>query len=214
MFDSQKSRIYRILISVYTYLVYFFIEKPKGVDFIRTNDSPLLISSSASYYISIPGKTMAKIMRNMHIGADDSFLDIGCGKGFILYLAHKTGFGRVHGIDLSADLCRIANENLKILKISGKATAECIDAAEFRDFDGFSFIFMNNPFSGDVMEQVVHNIELSLMRKPRQLTIIYLNPRCHYVLGSSVFFRLTEKRSVSVYNPVTKWDVYYYKSIF
>jgi SAM-dependent methyltransferase len=214
LFDSQKSRLYRILISVYTYFVYVFFEKPKGIDFIRTDESPLKASASASYYISVPVRTMEKILHKMRVGADDSFLDIGCGKGFILYLAQKSGFGRVHGIDLSPGLCRIANENLKILKASGRATVECIDAAEYKNFDGYSFIFMNNPFSADIMEAVVHNIELSLMRRPRNLTVIYLNPHCHRVLDGSVFFKLTEKRSVSVYNPLTKWSVYYYRSIF
>lgn len=214
MFDSQKSRIYRLMIAVYTYLVYLFFEKPKGVDFIRTDDSPLLISTAASYYISVPGNTMAKIFYNLQINPDDAFLDIGSGKGFILYSAYKAGFGRVHGIDLSADLCRIAYKNMKTLKISGKATVECIDAAGFKNLDGYSFIFMNNPFSDFVMKKVIHNIELSLMRKPRIVTIIYLNPLCHHVLENSVFFKLTEKRSVSVYNPLTKWSVYYYKSIF
>ena len=214
MFDSQKSRIYRILIAVYTYLVYLILEKPRGIDFIRTDESPQLIAASASCYISVPEKTMAKILYDLRINPDDAFLDIGSGKGFILYSAYKAGFSRVHGIDLSAELCRIAYENMKTLKIAGKATVECMDAAEFKNLDGYSFIFMNNPFSGVVMEKVIHNIELSLMRKPRGLTIIYLNPLCHHVLDSSVFLKLSEKRSVSVYNPLTKWNVYYYRSIF
>ena len=157
---------------------------------------------------------MVKILEDIRIGPDDSFLDIGCGKGFVLYRAYRSGFGRVHGIDISDELCKVAARNMKILGISGNATVECIDATSFRNLDGYSFIFMNNPFSGEVMKKVVHNIELSLMRMPRSLTVVYLNPRFHEAFDESALLKLTQKRCVSVYNPLSKWSVYYYKSIF
>lgn len=213
MFYQALGKIYKFVFSIYVYLVYIFLEKPRGLDFIRTNDSALNLSSCASYYISIPRKAMKKILFNVQINSDDAFLDIGCGKGFVLYLAYKMGFNRVHGIDLVLDLCNIAYENMNILKIRDKVTVECIDATEFKDLDNYSLIFLNNPFSAVVMEKVIQNIENSLKRNPRNLTIIYLNPRCHQILDNSLLLQLSEKRFIRIYNPIKKWRVYYYKSI-
>src|SRR5262245_36170867 len=40
------------------------------------------------------------------------FLDIGCGKGRPLVIASEYGFKELVGVDYSAKLCRVAQENL------------------------------------------------------------------------------------------------------
>jgi predicted RNA methylase len=207
------NKIRLLVFAAYTNLVYLFIEKPKGVDFIRRDDSSLSLSASATSYCSIPQKTMKKVMLDIPIKPGDAFLDIGSGKGYILYLAQKMGFNRVHGIDLARGLCETAAKNINALNISEKATVECSDATEYDNLDNYSVLFMSNPFSETVMVKFVENIEKSLRRNPRELTIIYINPCCNSILERSPLIQLSEKRYVQVYNPMKKWTVNYYKSL-
>ncbi len=212
MVKKTLQSVWAAAFTVYTNLVYMINEKPKGVDFILTDKSAMALSASASYYASVPKRTMQKVFCNIPILPEDSFLDIGSGKGHVLYLAHQMGFGRVHGIDLSHSLCETALRNISALHLSGKVTVDCISASDFNEFDKYSYLFMANPFSEEVMQKVVDNIEQSLRHNPRKITIIYLNPRCHQVLDGCALLWLAEKRFVRVYNPLKKWSVYYYES--
>lgn len=206
------NKIWIFAFTVYTHAVYLLVERPQGLDFIRRDFSALGLSDNASCYCSIPRQAMEKLFERIPVRQEDAFLDIGSGKGYVLYLANQMGFGSVHGIDLSKGLCDVACKNMDALKISDAVTVQCIDATAFKDLDGYSILFLNNPFSGDVMSKVVRNIEDSLKRKPRDLTIVYVYPCCHQIFDGSLLLHLAEKRFVSIYNPMKKWEVYYYKS--
>lgn len=202
-------------LTLYTYLVIVFFEKPKGVDFILRDAFVLKLNSPANSYMTVSRRTMLDMLLNIPIQMDDAFLDIGCGKGYLLYLIHRMGFRRIHGIELSSDLCKIANKNMQALNLSDKITVDCINATEFRNFEDYSILYMFNPFYEDTMKTVIDNVEDSLRKKPRKLTIIYLNPCCHNILDNCKLLRLKQKRFVRLYNPFKKrLEVYYYSSIY
>lgn len=52
----------------------------------------------------------------------------------------------------------------------------CGDAGQFTDLDDFTHFFLYHPFPAVVMAEVMQNIRLSLVRRPRELTLIYVNP--------------------------------------
>jgi SAM-dependent methyltransferase len=107
------------------------------------------------------------------------FLDIGCGKGRALCVAAHQGFKQVTGLDFARDLCEAAKKNLNITKQKIPAL-ECKvitnDAFYFEIPDDVDCIFFFNPFDEFIMSAVVNNILTSLHKKPRKLTIIYVNP--------------------------------------
>ena len=81
-------------------------------------------------------------------------------------------FRRADGLELSERLIPIARDNLRKV---GAANSQVFhgDAAEFRDFDQYTHIYLSNPFPSLVMRRVLGHVLDSLERRPRQLTIIY-----------------------------------------
>lgn len=107
------------------------------------------------------------------------FIDIGCGKGRIMCVAAHYGATKVTGIDFSKDFCDAAKLNLaktKLLlpKLDYKVFHN--DAFYFEIPDDADCIFMFNPFDEIIMSGVLENIEMSLERAPRKITIVYANP--------------------------------------
>jgi SAM-dependent methyltransferase len=107
------------------------------------------------------------------------FLDIGCGKGRALCIAAQHDFTSVTGVDFSKTLCLQAERNLAI-------TRQKIPGLDFKviNNDAFYFIipndvdciFLFNPFDEVIMSGVIENILTSLLKSPRNMYIIYINP--------------------------------------
>jgi|SRR4051794_30217851 len=62
--------------------------------------------------------------------------------------------------------------NLDHLRIT-KSRVFQSDAADFRDYDTYSFIYMYNPFPRVVLQTVLRNLCDSQRRCPRAITLIY-----------------------------------------
>ncbi len=136
------------------------------------------------------GPDLERVLRDLPIGPGDAVLDLGCGKGGALLTLARFPFGKLAGLDLSEEMIEIARRNLAI---AGRSDVELIvgDACAFDDYDGFTFIYMYNPFPREVMHQAMDMLEASLARRPRSLTIIYKNPRFHdEIIASGVFVEL------------------------
>jgi SAM-dependent methyltransferase len=100
-----------------------------------------------------------------------TFIDLGCGKGRGLILAHQAGFQDLIGVEMSASLVKAAISNLRKLGI----TAEIVQAdAAVYDFPARPLVvFMYNPFGIPTMQAVVEKLRSS--RYP--VHVIYINPR-------------------------------------
>lgn len=53
---------------------------------------------------------MPNILSNLKIKDSDTLIDVGCGKGYILYLFSKLPFSLVDGIEYNQELCDIAQK--------------------------------------------------------------------------------------------------------
>lgn len=132
-------------------------------------------------YAPVKYRTFFKMMNSIEIGEHDVFLDYGSGMGRAVIAAAATyPLKRAIGIDISPELTRFAMHNLK----NARERLQC-NNVEFLTTDATSYVpsadvtivFFNNPFKGSVLSAVVDNIHSSLVRQPRRLTIIYVNPR-------------------------------------
>jgi SAM-dependent methyltransferase len=94
-----------------------------------------------------------------------TFVDLGCGKGRALILAHQAGFQKLIGVEFAPALAAVARNNLAALNISAEIV-EC-DAANYVFPDENCVIFMYNPFGRQVLKKIVP-------RMPG--TIVYVNP--------------------------------------
>ncbi|MBQ6587220.1 MAG: class I SAM-dependent methyltransferase [Butyrivibrio sp.] len=72
--------------------------------FVGYEQSNLLFNNPIKKYINI---SSAK---------KDSVLDIGCGKGRMLYYFYKLGFTKTDGIEYSRELCSVARNNYEIIR--------------------------------------------------------------------------------------------------
>jgi SAM-dependent methyltransferase len=106
-----------------------------------------------------------------------TFVDIGCGKGKVLLSAIVLPFKRVVGVEYSAYLTRIAEQNIASARLLRRRCScveiICSDAAQYPVPDEPAIFFFNNPFAYEIMELVLDNIVSSYLRLPRQIYLIF-----------------------------------------
>ena len=105
----------------------------------------------------------------------DVFIDIGSGKGRVLVLAAMRPFGKVIGVEFSALLNEIARSNIASARRWLKcANVELVtgDASCYEIPDDANVLYMANPFSGEILQKVLESVRMSLVRKPRPISLI------------------------------------------
>jgi SAM-dependent methyltransferase len=118
-----------------------------------------------------------RMLRGLHVQSGDGFLDLGCGKGQVVFLAAHFPFGQVHGIDLSEDLISVARRNLD----PGKHHFRCAhvdlvagDAADYAIPTDVTVCYLYHPFPRPVMERVMAHVDASLAAHPRRMHLFFL----------------------------------------
>lgn len=121
-----------------------------------------------------------QLMRHITIReGKDVFLDYGSGMGRAVILAATYHFHRVIGVELAESLHLTAQENVRrALRRLRCRDIELhnIDAREFRVPDDVTVVYFWNPFSGEVLRQVLTNIRQSIAECPRIVTVLHLSP--------------------------------------
>jgi 2-polyprenyl-3-methyl-5-hydroxy-6-metoxy-1,4-benzoquinol methylase len=133
----------------------------------------------ATMYMPASYDLLEHVFSSMPMSSFKHFIDIGCGKGRILCVAAHYGVARVTGIDFSKEFCDAAKLNLAKTKLIIPALDYKVynnDAFYFEIPDDADCIFMFNPFDEVIMSGVIENIEMSLERAPRKMTVVYANP--------------------------------------
>jgi SAM-dependent methyltransferase len=178
-----------------------YYDKKRGLDFIEYGPEPVELGLNpelSSRYEPSDNITLHRVLKDLEITQEDNIIDVGCGKGSAMRTMLKYPFSRVDGIEISGLLSDIAEKNFRILKTKNVRIFN-IDAAEFKNFDDYNYIYFYNSFPENVMRKVVENIAESLKRKERALTIIYANPICAHIIENSCFFRKDKKEYLSSY---------------
>lgn len=171
-----------------------FSERLRGVDFVQSMSAAGLGLSPdrAHGYTSSANRHLKHVLDTLDVEPGDSIVDFGCGKGAVLAQMAKYPFRTVEGVELSEGLAAIARNNMAKLRLR-QAVIHQADAAEFADLDRFRFFYFYNPFPCNVMHAVMGNIQASLEHLPRDVTIIYRNPKCHdEIIAGGVFKKTAE----------------------
>ena len=130
----------------------------------------------------------AKMLKALSVTAEDRILDIGCGKGKMVFYFDRSGFGRSDGIEYSKELADCAKRNLKRLNRNCRIMHG--DAVRFEGYKDYNYFYLYNPFGAATMRLVMQKIEESHAINPRKITIIYYHPLCHEQVVQSGFFHL------------------------
>jgi SAM-dependent methyltransferase len=129
-----------------------------------------------------------RVLRGLSPGAQDTFVDVGSGKGQALLIAARLPYARVRGVELMESLVADAEANVR--RASPKlrcrdVRTERADALEWEVPDDLSTMFMYHPFAGDVFHRVLADVFASYDRNPRPLRIVYVFPWEHDWLVST-----------------------------
>lgn len=134
------------------------------------------------YFESTPSALFAFFLGNVQIDFGRfTFVDLGSGKGRTLMLASDYPFRRILGVEFSRELHDAAVHNLSIYK-NPRQRCHAIesvnaDATTFDFPDTPLLIYAYNPFDDTVMTAVLSKLARSLQAHPRDVVLLYYNPR-------------------------------------
>jgi SAM-dependent methyltransferase len=110
-----------------------------------------------------------------------TFIDLGSGKGRIVLVAARFPFRRVFGVEFVKEFHEIALANVRRWPASkilcGKITLKWEDAATYEFPSDPLVVYLFNPFGGRLMAQVLANLAASIREPPRDVVILYVNPK-------------------------------------
>jgi SAM-dependent methyltransferase len=146
---------------------------------------------------------LRRASRWVPFSSDDVFVDFGCGKGRIVYLAAKYPIKKVIGVENNGSLTDIARENIERnynhlrCKTIDLITADVLD---FKIPDDMTIAYFYNPFINRSFMKVIDNIHRSMQQTSRPVWMIYLNPIMNYALKNHTWLRLiAEYRDMYIY---------------
>lgn len=180
--------------------LYSFLEHECGTDFLKRVDqsefdyeSPDATACGASRERSLLDMCQMPGIFNGKV------LDFGCGKGAAIAIMKMAGIKEVDGVEQSHMLAEIARDNMKKLGEDMVAIFN-EDATEFTDLlDMYDTFYLYDPFRGETFKKVIKNIEESVRRKDRNVTIVYANPWLHREVEAGGVFHLTKQISTEFF---------------
>lgn len=163
----EIKRYYR---AINYFLKYILIELPRGVDFSMRDKYSSNDSSLNGY-----ARTSTNSLKNLFSFVDireKSFLDIGSGKGAVVYDTFQLGANISHGLEYNKKLHDIAIENFKRLNCSEFCISYNVDARTFNSFNDYDVFFLFNPFNNEVYSEVIENIKSQIVNNLMKKWII------------------------------------------
>jgi hypothetical protein len=119
-------------------------------------------------------------------------IDFGSGKGRAILLSTEFPFKKIVGVEFSEELHRIAQDNIKRFNsdISKCKDVEslCLDVVDYPLPDDCLVCYFCNPFDTTIMAKVLSNIRKSFLRNPREIFIVYYNPKEGHLLDQADCF--------------------------
>lgn len=140
-------------------------------EFIRSASSEYFHYQGASYLV------LFRLFKELDERVKTySFIDIGSGKGRVVFVAEHFGFNDLTGIELNEKLVKEANENLE--RYISKREASHIrfitkNALEVEYENRAALYFLFNPFSAVILKKVLEKI---IKTSTHETWFIYMNP--------------------------------------
>ncbi len=135
----------------------------------------------ANFYQPVRYRPFNNLFSDLDIVPEGRFIDIGSGKGKALVLAAEFGFKKIIGIELFEELNVVARENIKIFQDKNPQYRDVEfevldqDACTYEYTADDQIIFMNDPFSDEVMKPFMDQLIPVLKESKHKAYIIYKN---------------------------------------
>jgi len=170
----------------------------RALDTAEDNDQPQHLHADRLPYRVSSWRYLPSVLKASDVSPDDVFLDLGAGKGRVVYQAARYPFRRVIGVEISPLFTVVARQNLarKRRKLRCREIELItMDAAEYDIPDDVTVVYLYHPFGGETFAKVVERLAASLDRRPRQVRVIYAWPKHEEtLLGTGLFRTLSERR--------------------
>lgn len=149
---------------------------------IRTNGRDDSNSNFVNYpYEATPYKVLQYLANSGYILKRDKIIDYGCGKGRVsFYLAHSTKTKMI-GVEYDQRLYNSALENHKSAISSNRVSFVLSNANDFEFPTDSTGAYFFNPFSIDVLKNVINNILKSKIENDREIRLFFYYPSKEYV---------------------------------
>lgn len=148
------------------------IEKVRGVDYEMIYQEDNGKEYCGNYTMS-PKKVLKRVFKDVGDVHDKGFIDIGCGKGFAVKMAHKAGFKLSGGVEYNQYLYDICINNLNKDKVPIDYVV-CGMAQDYESYNKFDVFYFNNPFDAPILSDVLKRIYE--VCKDKECKCYYLNP--------------------------------------
>ena len=107
-----------------------------------------------------------------------TFLDIGSGKGRVLFIAAEYPFRRVLGVEYDRAMHLVAEQNIAAFRHPGQRchSIESVhaNAADFEFPDGDLVVYLFNPFGPEILSKMLQNLQRAITQQPRHVLIMML----------------------------------------
>ena len=148
----------------------------------------------AYFYVATTASLVYEILSSLALPPDTfAFVDMGSGKGRALLVASEFAFAKLVGIELSPQLHRVAQDNIKRYSPPSQQCTDfelhCMDVVDYDYGPEPPVLFLFDPFGRETLQSVVANLEASLRAKPRDAYVVYVYPQFEDVLQASRVLR-------------------------
>ena len=165
-----------------------FCGKELGV-FVPT---PFSKSHGATGSQSAPYLGLDVVLQDLHMTPDDSFIDIGCGKGRVLAYLLSRGYTRcsITGVEINPDVANIARGWTAAYK-----NVEIVEGDAFGlDFNDYTVLFMYRPMETDAFIMFVNLLEMTLTHDIR--FYYYADGQSGYYLNERPGWHLERRENI------------------
>lgn len=150
--------------------------------------------TTVHFYVPTTASVIYEILRTLPLQPNTfTFVDMGSGKGRALLIASEFQFKKIVGIEISEQLHRIAEENVKRYKPATQQCRNsdliCGDVLDYTYSDDPVVLFLFDPFGREILTEVIANLEASLKAKPREAYVVYVYPQYEDVLQNATMLR-------------------------
>ncbi len=144
------------------------------------------------HYATVSYGLIERTLEATGIGPGDVLIDVGCGRGRVLACAARRSVAEVIGLELDSARAAIARSNLDRMRSRVSSARVVVGDASTYEFTNETVIYMFNPFGGEVMAEMMTNLERSIETNPRSVTIAYVYPLYPEPVTASGAFSLVE----------------------
>ena len=148
---------------------------------------------------SAPYPGLDVVLKDLNLTPDDSFIDIGCGKGRVLAYLLSKGYTRcrITGVEINPEVASVARS-----WSSKYSNVEIVEGDAFGlDFNDYTVLFMYRPMDSDAFLMFINLLEMTLTHDIR----FY-----YYADGESGFY-LNERPG---WHLITREEIYHVRGRF